>query len=190
MPSQNERGNQDYPNDSCTDDRPRAPGDAGEQPSEKGWTGQDPSTRTDAPRREKRTDGGADVAHAGTGGLGEGAKQLLRAHIDEFRAAGLTEGPFRLRDFDEETAPPLKALLDTPAIVRVGDADGGNSGRSPPGVYRLRAAAVTYLDQQAELRWSPCPCGHGGLRNLGAAYTCTFEGCDRRFDREELEGSS
>lgn len=73
--------------------------------------------------------------------------------------------------------------IETTARVYYGD-----TGES---YHDLRLYRVT--DRAADLlaeadRFTPCPCGHAGLRNRGDRFECGFDLCDLEFKQSDLEG--
>lgn len=91
----------------------------------------------------------------------------------------------------------FRQLIETAAIQKVErvpreeiDADYECHGSSLVWTYRWNTRAWEAIEQTVETRYSPCPCGHGGLQNHGDHYKCSYVGCDRQFDRDELEVDS
>lgn len=72
-------------------------------------------------------------------------------------------------------------LVDNPDVDGEFEVDGVRH------VYEVTdLAAETFAEREPE---TVMPCGHTGISNEGAYYTCGFEYCDREFDRDELEVS-
>lgn len=55
--------------------------------------------------------------------------------------------------------------------------------------YRWSDEAWQIVQDTLENQFSPLPCGHAGLRNLGGGeYTCNYGACDVVAGREEVDG--
>lgn len=67
--------------------------------------------------------------------------------------------------------------------------DGGRTGDERQ-IYRVpkrvRAAAASVLVEG----FTPCPCGHRGVRHRAEGYRCAYGRCDAVFSRDELDGGA
>lgn len=58
--------------------------------------------------------------------------------------------------------------------------------KSQYNIYRVRPEVWDRASDVVATRDAPLPCGHGGLVNAGDHLECSFQGCDKQFDREEV----
>mgnify|MGYP000046420652 CR=1 FL=1 len=91
----------------------------------------------------------------------------------------------------------FRKLIETGAVQKVEkvshevyDPDYECEGSSLIWTYRWNTRAWEVIEETVETRFSPCPCNHGGFQNHGDYYTCSYDGCDQRFDRDQLEDDS
>lgn len=57
----------------------------------------------------------------------------------------------------------------------------------PVNVYEVPTHVVARAEGYIAGGWTPCPCGHRGLQNYTDGFECGWDGCDRLFDRAEVE---
>lgn len=113
------------------------------------------------------------------------ALQRLRANYNEMAVLLDVEEPFTHDDLDAEHIPgsQLGSWRQDGILEEV------NVIKKPKTLYRewrLTDAARYELEAIAR-QATVAPCGHRGIVNLGNEYTCSFDGCDERFDRETAE---
>lgn len=132
------------------------------------------------------SDAGYSITEAGYG--------PLRQHADAWSQLPAPPETFLWQDVPEGFRDTFRALSRTAAVDKVervtrSEAIDGVGPGDTKRIYRYRwqKRAWETITQQIETQYSPCPCGHAGVQNHGDHYTCSFEGCEQQFDRDELE---
>jgi len=122
-------------------------------------------------------------------GIDQGGAQVLLHHIDLWD--DLVDGPddeFREQDVPEHGHATFVKLSRYSSILnrRTENVDGADTRE----VYSFRPRMWGRIETALEERDEWCPCGHGGFQNHGDYYTCSYDGCDQQFARDELEVDS
>lgn len=134
----------------------------------------------------------ANARHAPT--FQSGARDLIEADADKLSV--IPDGWFYPRDdLTEEvydaTLSLLQRLADRGAIrTRTVTDSEGNSNDSKWNrhrEYRLTDHTRELVDDVLENRDAMLPCGHSGLNNRGDHFECSFELCEKEFQREEID---
>lgn len=112
--------------------------------------------------------------------------QTIQQHADFL--ATLPEPPERFihRDIHDGYTSELHRLRRLPVIEYAGKEETEHKG-SKRWTYRLAPWAADALEEILDNRDTICPCGHSGIQNHGGHYECSFEACDAKFARKELE---
>jgi len=115
--------------------------------------------------------------------------EVIRSHADFL--ASLPEGETFIREDVIEHRDLLKQLVGQGVIDRVRKETVEHPTSTSPSVrwlYKVPQEIHRGATRIVDKRDVPMPCGHAGIRNLGdGEYSCSFDGCDRRFTREEVE---
>lgn len=128
-----------------------------------------------------------------SGMLFESSFSPLKAMADAWIQTEEPPETFRMADVPECARDKFRGLMDGPCIEKVDyvlrkDAfDDVEDTTSRIHIYRWRREAWAVITQQVETQYSPCPCDHSGFQNHGDYFTCSYAGCDERYDRDDLE---
>lgn len=122
---------------------------------------------------------------AGNPTITKASSQSLRAHFNELVALLDLDEPFTHDDLPAEiSAAQLGSWRDDRIVAEVAiEREGGDKWRH----WRVTDVARNRLEAIAAQN-NIAPCGHRGISNLGdGVYSCAYEACDERFDREAAE---
>lgn len=112
--------------------------------------------------------------------------QMIRRHAD-WLATLPRDDDFPRADVPDEYHGDFESLRKTPAIEIVGEESNTNRANRERYRYSVADWAVAMLEDTLDERETICPCGHSGMSNCGDHYECSFELCEREFERDELE---
>jgi hypothetical protein len=117
----------------------------------------------------------------------------IRKHLDLLATMPDPPATFYAADIGDDQGAALKRLTRKGIVEQVEferyDAEETRTeGTKHRWTYRLDEAAAARRDELLAQRETPCPCGHGGIRNLGnGVYACSFDGCNEQFRREAID---
>jgi hypothetical protein len=120
------------------------------------------------------------------GGLS--AARRLRTNLDYIHELPDPPATFVAADIeynDRETRKKLLAEGVLEVVSRSRQKEGSTEYRQNE--YRVVRWAADRVAEMVGNRDTFCPCGHGGFCNRGEYFVCGFEGCDERFERDELD---
>ena len=125
-------------------------------------------------------------AQNGSGDLS--AAQKLRSHLDYLAELPHPPETFFATDEPLENDATRRTLQES-GIIRIVNRLTQYEGETEycRNEYQVAEWAARRVEEIRRNRDTFCPCGHGGFRNCGDHFECGFEGCDREFDRDELE---
>jgi hypothetical protein len=117
----------------------------------------------------------------------------IRVHLDLLATMPDPPETFYAADIGDDQGAALKQLTRHKIVEQVEKEQYDRDEMETEGAkrrwkYRLTDRAATRRDELLAQRDTPCPCGHGGIRNLGnGIYTCGLDGCNEQFARGEID---
>lgn len=119
-----------------------------------------------------------------------GTPEIVKAHADQLSV--VPDGWIHPReDLDEDVHDTVFALLqrlaDRRAVKIRTVNDNPNSEYQRHREYRVTDRTRELVDNVLENRDAMMPCGHSGLNNRGDYFECSFELCDKEFQREDID---
>jgi len=131
------------------------------------------------------------------GSIIESAYGPLKSKADAWIQTTEPPETFIMADVPDCVYDRFRQLIETAAVQKVErvervdiDPDYECRGSSTIWTYRWNTRAWEAIEKAVETQFSPCPCDHAGLQNHGEYYTCSYGGCDERFERDQLEVDS
>jgi len=131
------------------------------------------------------------------GSMVESAYGPLKSRADAWIQTTAPPETFLMAEVPDCVYDRFRKLMETQAVQKVErvsredvDPEYECEGSSLVWTYRWNTRAWDVIEQTVETQYSPCPCDHGGLRNCGDHYKCSYDGCDDAFSRDELEVDS
>jgi len=120
------------------------------------------------------------------GSIGAVAQGIVTRNVDELAVVPDYPETFGGDEIPKFALDIVRSLRDTNA-VRMLEAANRSGEEVTWSVYQLHPDASERIQSVLDNRDSICPCGHAGVQNHGGYYTCTFQGCEQQFDRDQLE---
>lgn len=119
-----------------------------------------------------------------------GTPEIVKAHADQLSV--VPDGWIYPReDLDEEVHEAvftlLKRLAGRRAVKTRTVNENPNSKYERHREYRVTQRTRELVENVLENRDALMPCGHSGMHNHGDYFECSFDLCDREFQREDID---